>query len=147
MWEIQLFKLNFDDREVKAVADVVSSGWLSMGEKIAEFENNFGEFLGHEAHCLAVSNCTAALHMALLALEVGEGSEVIIPSLTFVADINVVNLVGATPILADATSLNDWNISVNSIEQQITDRTKAVIIVQYAGYPCKDIEAISQLLY
>ena len=145
MWDIQLFKLNFDDLEVKAVSDVVAGGWLSMGEKIISFEENFGDFLGDGAHCKAVANGTAALHMALLALEVGRGDEVIIPSLTFVADVNVVNLVGAKPILADATSLSDWNMSLESIEKQITERTKALIVVHYAGYPCRDIVAISQL--
>ena len=145
MWDIQLFKLNFDDLEVKAVSDVVAGGWLSMGEKIISFEESFGDFLGEGAHCKAVANGTAALHMALLALEVGRGDEVIIPSLTFVADVNVVNLVGATPKLADATSLHDWNMSLESVEKQITEKTKAVIVVHYAGYPCRDIMAISQL--
>jgi dTDP-4-amino-4,6-dideoxygalactose transaminase len=144
-WDIQLFKLNFDDLEVKAVSDVVAGGWLSMGEKIISFEESFGTFLGEGVHCKAVANGTAALHMALLALEVGRGDEVIIPSLTFVADVNVVNLVGAKPKLADATTLNDWNMSLASVEQQITEKTKAVIIVHYAGYPCRDITAISQL--
>ena len=145
MWDIQLFKLNFDGREISAVSDVVAGGWLSMGEKILSFETDFGSFLGEGAHCRAVANGTAALHMALLALEVGRGDEVIIPSLTFVADVNVVNLVGATPKLADATSLDDWNMSLESVEKQITENTKAVIVVHYAGYPCRDIMAISQL--
>lgn len=145
MWRIQLFKLNFDRREIDAVSEVVAGGWLSMGEKILRFETDFGSFLGEGAHCRAVANGTAALHMALLALEVGRGDEVIIPSLTFVADVNVVNLVGATPKLADATSLDDWNMSLESVEKQITENTKAVIVVHYAGYPCRDITAISQL--
>ena len=145
MWNIQLFKLNFDHLEVKAVSDVVAGGWLSMGEEINKFETAFGAFLGDGAYCKAVSNGTAALHMALLALDVGSGDEVIIPSLTFVADVNVVILVGARPILADATSLDDWNMSLESVEQQITEETKAVIVVHYAGYPCRDIMAISQL--
>lgn len=145
MWDIQLFKTNFDDLEVKAASDVVASGWLSMGEKVTSFEESFGDFLGDEVHCKAVSSCTAALHMALLALEVGKGDEVIIPSLTFVANVNTVDLVGAIPKLADVNSLYDWNMSLESVEQQITERTKAVIVVHYAGYPCRDIEAISQL--
>jgi len=70
MWDIQLFKLNFDGREISAVSDVVAGGWLSMGEKISSFETDFGSFLGEGAHCRAVANGTAALHMALLALEV-----------------------------------------------------------------------------
>ena len=145
MWDIQLFKLNFDDLEVKAVSDVVAGGWLSMGEKIISFEESFKNFLGDGVKCKAVSNGTAALHMALLALEVGRGDEVIIPSLTFVANVNTVNLVGATPKLADAVSLDDWNMSLESLEQQITKKTKAVIVVHYAGYPCSDIKAISDL--
>ena len=145
MWDIQLFKLNFDDREISAAADVVAGGWLSMGEKIASFEESFGNFLGNGAHCKAVANGTAALHMALLALDVKPGDEVIIPSITFVADANVVKLVGANPILADATSLNDWNMSADSIKDLITEKTKAVILVHYAGYPCQDIKAISEL--
>ena len=87
MWDIQLFKLNFDHREVDAAAAVVAGGWLSMGDEIKKFETNFGAFLGEGTQCNAVSNGTAALHMALLALDVGPGDEVIIPSLTFVADV------------------------------------------------------------
>ena len=144
MWNIQLFKLNFDEKEAKAVSDVVESGWLSMGDQTIAFEDNFSKFLGNNVYCKAVSNGTAALHMALLALDVGEGDEVIIPSLTFVADINVVKLVGASPVLADARNLDDWNMSLETIKEKVTNKTKAIIIVHYAGYPCKDILAISK---
>lgn len=144
MWNIQLFKLNFNELETAAVSRVVAGGWLSMGEETISFEESFGSFLGKDVYCKAVSNGTAALHMALLALDVGPGDEVIIPSLTFVADINVVNLVGATPILADSRDLDDWNMSLDGIKQKVTDKTKALIVVHYAGYPCKDIEAISE---
>ena len=145
MWDIQLFKLNFDEREAEAASSVVNSGWLSMGDRINKFEKEFESFLGEGTHCKAVSNGTAALHMALLALDISPGDEVIIPSLTFVADANVVNLVGAKPVLADATSLNDWNMSISSIEEKISTKTKAIIVVHYAGYPIKDIEKISDL--
>ncbi|MBU1628145.1 DegT/DnrJ/EryC1/StrS family aminotransferase [bacterium] len=144
MWKIQLFKLNYDDREVHAVADVVKSGWITMGEKTIGFEKRFGEFLGGEIKCTAVSSGTAALHMALLALGVGTNDEVIIPSLTFVADINVVKMVGAVPVLADSTSFEDWNINPDDIERKITDKTKAVIVVHYAGYPC-NMDAIKEI--
>lgn len=136
MWKVQLFKLNFDNRERDAVASVVEGGWLTMGEQIAGFESAFSAFLGDSAGCLAVANGTAALHMALLALGVGPGDEVVIPALTFVADANSVKLTGATPVLADCSSLDDWNMSAATIEKAITPRTKAVIIVHYAGYPC-----------
>src|SRR5690606_26518362 len=107
MWKVQLFKLNYDAREAEAVASVIQSGWLTMGERTSTFENEFGAFLGGDVKAAAVSNGTAALHLALLALGIGHGDEVIIPGLTFVADINTVLLVGATPVLADCTSLED----------------------------------------
>ena len=76
MWDIQLFKLNFDNREEEAVAKVVSDGWLSMGKKILDFESSFEDMLAEQSNCSAVTNCTAALHLALLALNVKKGDEV-----------------------------------------------------------------------
>ena len=144
MWKVQLFKLNYDERESKAVADVLDSGWITMGERTQAFERIFGGFLGHGAMATAVSNGTAALHMALLALGVGPGDEVIVPALAFVADISTVRLVGASPVLADCTSLDDWNINPDDIARKITPKTKAVMIVHYGGYPC-DMAAITKL--
>lgn len=136
MWSIQLFKLDYDDRELTAATEVVACGWLSMGERIAEFENQFSEIIGSDIKSTAVSSGTAALHLALLALDIKEGDEVIVPALTFVADANVVKLLGAQPISADCGSYDNWNITAESIEKCITDRTKAVIVVHFAGYPC-----------
>lgn len=144
MWKVQLFKLNFDHRERDAAAAVVEGGWLTMGEQISGFESAFASFLGSNVTCVAVANCTAALHMALLALGTEAGDEVVIPALTFVAAANAVKLTGATPILADCTSLDNWNISAASIERVLTSRTKAIIVVHYAGYPC-DMPAIVEL--
>lgn len=144
MWKVQLFKLNYDEAEPKAVEEVVRSGWITMGEKTKEFEGRFAEFLGKDAKVAAVSNGTAALHLALLALGIGAGDEVIIPSLTFVADINTVLLVGAKPVLADCRSLTDWNMDPADIERKITPNTKAVMIVHYAGFPC-DMDAIADI--
>lgn len=144
MWKVQLFKLNFDGREANAVSKVVKDGWLTMGEKISQFESAFAEYLGDGAHCVAVSNGTAALHMALLALEINAGDEVVIPALTFVADANSVRMVSAKPVLADCHSLDDWNVSAETIEKCITPKTKAVMIVHYAGFPC-DMPAIRKL--
>ena len=137
MWKVQLFKLNYDSRELDAVAQVLKSGWLTMGEQTSLFESSFSSFIGNGVNSLAVSNCTAALHMALLSSGVGVGDEVIIPGLTFVADANVVKLCGAKPILADAESLNNWNVSAQTIEKCVTPKTKAVIVVHFAGYPCE----------
>jgi len=144
MWKVQLFKLNYDEREVEAVKGVVESGWITMGERTREFENRFEQFLGENSFATALSSATASLHIALLSLGIGINDEVIIPALTFVADINVVRGVGATPKLADCDSYNNWNISAKTIEEQITDRTKGVIIVHFAGYPC-DMDSIVKL--
>ncbi len=142
MWKVQLFKLNYDEREPQAVKEVVEGGWITMGEKTKEFEAKFSE--AHDGlKCIAVSSATAALHMALLALKLEKGDEVIIPALTFVADINVVRMVGATPVLADCESYEDWNISARTIEQSMSPRTKAVIVVHFAGYPAQMDDIVS----
>lgn len=142
MWKVQLFKLNYDERESKAVQNIINSGWITMGEKTKEFEYNFSSMLGNNVNCVAVSSATAALHISLLSLNIKEGDEVIIPALTFVADINVVSIVGATPILADCENYQDWNISAATIDKVITSRTKAVILVHFAGYPCQMDEIV-----
>ena len=104
MWDIQLFKLNFDQQEKIAVQDVIESEWLTMGEKTIAFEQKFEEYISHNVSCSAVSSCTAALHLSLLGLDIGPGDEVIVPGLTFVASANVVKLVGAKPVLSDCES-------------------------------------------
>jgi dTDP-4-amino-4,6-dideoxygalactose transaminase len=149
MWKVPLFELNFDDAEAQAVQGVIDSQWLTMGEQIKQFEDDFSGFLGADQHSnavysTAVSSCTAALHMALLAADVKPGDEVIIPALTFIADMNVVSMVGASPVLADCAALDDWNVSAETLQQQITDKTKAMIIVHFAGYPCQ-MDAIVDL--
>lgn len=141
MWNIQLFKLNFNHLEKKAVNEVMDSEWLTMGDRTIKFESEFQDYLSNNVKCSAVSSCTAALHLALLALDVRDGDEVVVPGLTFVASANVVKLVGAKPILADCESMDNWNMSVNTIKKCISSKTKAVIIVHYAGYPC-DIKGI-----
>lgn len=143
-WKVQLFRLNFDESEAVAVSEVITSGWLTMGERTVAFEQEFGAFLGEDAKAAAVSNGTAALHLALLALGVGDGDEVIVPAQTFVADINAVMLTGARPVMADCKSFDDWNMSVEDIERKITPRTKCVMIVHYAGVPC-DMDALVEL--
>ena len=95
MWDVQLFELNYGPEEGEAVSEVIDSGWITMGPKTIKFEQEFEGMLGG-GKCVAVSSCTAALHMALLALEVGPGDEVILPALNFIAGANCVRLVGAT---------------------------------------------------
>ena len=142
MWKVQLFQLNYNQKEPQVVKDVVDSGWITMGERTKKFEESFSEMIGEGVHSVALSSATAALHISLLALGIKEGDEVIIPALTFVADINVVRMVGATPVLADCSDFNDWNMSAETIAKQITKKTKAVIIVHFAGYPCQMDEIV-----
>lgn len=144
MWKVPLFELNFDDQESHAVQQVIASRWLTMGDRIKSFESEFSQLIDNSVYATAVSSCTAALHMALLALDIKPGDEVIIPALTFVADINAVVMTGATPVVADSESFDDWNISCRSIQSRITNKTKAVIVVHFAGYPC-EMDAITRL--
>ena len=144
MWKVQLFELNYDQREEQAVEQVLKSRWITMGERTRTFEEAFGEYHGSPHLPTAVANCTAALHMALLALDIGPGDEVIISGLTFIADANVVMMVGARPVLADVTSMDDWNVSAETIAAKITPRTKAVLLVHFGGVPC-EMEPIIQL--
>jgi dTDP-4-amino-4,6-dideoxygalactose transaminase len=140
-WKIQLHKINYDEREYQAVKEVLDSGWLTISQKTFDFEAAFSVFLGHESQCLAVSSATAALHMALLALGIGKDDEVITPSLTFIADQNVTEMIGAKNVLADITSHEDWSMDPADIEGRITPKTKALMIVHYAGFAC-DMERI-----
>lgn len=144
MWKVQLFKLNYDNKEIEAVTEVLESAWITMGQKTRDFETGFSSFLGHDSKCLAVSNGTAALHLALLALDIKAGDEVITPGLTFIADQNVVTMVGATNVLSDITSRDDWSMDPADIERKITDKTKAVLVVHYAGFAC-DMDAICDI--
>ena len=137
MWKVPLFRLNYDNREIYSSSQVIKSGWLTMGEQVEAFEAAFAAYLGPpDVFCTAVSSGTAALHLALLASGIGPGHEVILPALTFVADANVVEISGAKPILADCASLDNWNVSVATLANRITPRTRAVLVVHYAGYPC-----------
>lgn len=141
-WKIPLFDTDFGPEEVHEVSKVIESGWLTMGEKVEEFERQFAKFIGVR-HAIAVSSCTAALHLSCLALGLGLGDEVICPSLTFVATANCIKYVGAKPIFADIENLNEWLISLRTIKSVITDRTKAICVVHYAGYPC-EMDAICE---
>jgi dTDP-4-amino-4,6-dideoxygalactose transaminase len=141
MWQVQLFKLNYDDQELQAVKEVLDSAWLTMGQKTLDFESAFADFLGYNSQCLAVSNGTAALHLALLACGIQSGDEVITPSLTFIADQNVTLFVGGTNVLADIASIDDWSMDPQEIEARITPKTRVVMVVHYAGYAC-DMEKI-----
>lgn len=133
MKNIPLFDLNFGKEEEEAVIEVLRSKWISMGPKTKEFEDEYAR-LHHSKYAVAVTNCTAALHLALRVCGVGVGDEVIVPSLTFVATASAVRMIGATPVFADVVSLDDWTISPEDIKQKITKKTKAVIPMHFGGH-------------
>jgi dTDP-4-amino-4,6-dideoxygalactose transaminase len=134
-WEVPLFDLQFDAAEEEAVLAVLRSGWLTQGERVAQFERAFAERMGSRFAC-AVSSCTAGLHLAAHALGLGPGDEVILPSLTFVATANTIVQTGATPVFADVESWDRPLLDTADVERKLTPRTRAVVAVHYAGHPC-----------
>jgi len=120
--------------EAAYVSECVRSGWVSsLGKYIPEFEMRFADFCGVR-HGIAVSNGTAALHLALVALGIGPGDEVIVPTLTFIATANAVHYTGATPVFADSEA-ETWNLDPQDVARRITPRTRAIIPVHIYGHP------------
>jgi len=139
-YKIPLFKLNYDEQEETAVIETLRSKWISIGPKCEELEATFSQILGG-GPAVSTTNCTASLHLAMKALGIGKGDEVIVPSLSFAATVNAVLYVGAIPVFADIKSPEDLNIDPTEIEKKITRKTKAIIVMHYAGFPC-DIDEI-----
>jgi dTDP-4-amino-4,6-dideoxygalactose transaminase len=142
-WRVPLADLDYGPAEEAALLAVLRSRWLTMGEVTQEFEKEFAAFVGAR-QALAVTNATVALHLACLALGIGPGDEVIVPSLTFVATANAVLYTGAQVRFAEILGPQELNISPEAIEREITPRTRAIIVMHYGGYPCQ-MEAILQI--
>jgi dTDP-4-amino-4,6-dideoxygalactose transaminase len=132
--QVPVFDLRLDEDDVQAVLDVLRSGWLTLGPRTAEFERAFADHLGAR-HAVAVSSCTAALHLAYLAAGIGPGDEVIVPAMTFAATAAAVVYCGATPVFAEIG--DDLALDPEDVARRITDRTKAVCVVHFAGYPAR----------
>lgn len=141
--ELPLFDLRLEPQDLDAVAETLRSGWLTLGPRTAAFEEAFAAHLG-VAHAIAVSSCTAALHLAYLAAGVGPGDEVIVPSFTFAATANAVIYCGATPVFAEIVSREQPMLDVEDVAARITPRTKAVCVVHYAGYAAA-VDRLKQL--
>lgn len=143
MYKIPLFDLNYDKEEEEAILKTIRSKWISMGPNVKQLEEKFARRLNAK-HTVAVSNCTAALHLALKILEIKEGDVVIVPSLTFVATINAIRYTNANPVFADITSYEDFSIDPADIEKKITPKTKVIIIMHYGGFSC-DMDKIMEI--
>lgn len=134
-WRIPLSDIDLSEREEQAVLDVIRSRWLTMGSVTQQFEKEFADYV-RAKHAIAVTNATAALHLACVAAGLGPGDEVVLPSLTFVATANAVRYTGAIPVFADIESEDCLNISPRAIEACLTPRTRAILVMHYGGYAC-----------
>ena len=142
---IPLAKPDIGEEEINLVVETMKSGWLTTGPKVTEFETLLSGYLKYdtEIYSLGLNSCTSALYLALLALGIKEGDEVIVPTWTFAATAQVVDWIGAKVVLCDIEE-DSLNIDVKKAEKLITNKTKAIIPVHIAGYPC-DMEAISNV--
>jgi dTDP-4-amino-4,6-dideoxygalactose transaminase len=129
------------EEEIAEVADALRSGWITTGPRVKAFELAFAEYIG-VSHAIAVSSCTAALHIALAAHDIGPGDEVIMPTLTFCSTANVVVHLGAKPVLVDVG--DGFNVTAETIEAAMTPRTRAIVPVHFAGQPC-ELDAVVAL--
>ncbi|MDP3669396.1 MAG: DegT/DnrJ/EryC1/StrS family aminotransferase [Telluria sp.] len=131
------------EEEIAEVIDCMRSGWVTTGPRSKQFEHEFGAYLGGQTQAIAVNSATAGLHLALEALGIGPGDEVIVPTLTFTATAEVVRYLGADPVLVDVDP-HTLNIDVAAIARAIGPRTRAIVPVHYAGLAC-DMDAILEL--
>lgn len=136
-------KPNFSEEEIEAVTKVMRSGWIGMGNEVQAFENEIAAFTGAK-HVISVDSCTSALFLSLLASGVGEGDEVIIPSLTWCSTANAAIYCGATPVFCDIDE-HTLCLTVEDVLKQLTPKTKALMVVHYGGFAL-DVEEIKRRL-
>lgn len=143
MFKIPVYKPTLSGNEKKYVNECLDSSWISSrGKFVSEFEQHFAKFVdANYASC--VSNGTVALHLALLALGIGQGDEVIVPTFTYVASVNAIAYTGATPVFVDSLT-NTWQMDPLDVQKKITPKTKAIMAVHLYGHPC-EMDAISKI--
>lgn len=134
----------FGDEEAQALVSALKSGWVSQGPKVAAFEQKFAEYVGSK-YAVALSSCTTALHLAMLTSSIGEGDEVLCPSLSFIATANCIRYVGAQPVFVDIDPVT-YNLDPHRAEEAITPRTRAILAVHQVGLPAamKELAAIAE---
>jgi perosamine synthetase len=133
--KIPIYQPSLTGNEKKYVIDCLESTWISSkGKYLSLFENSFSEFIGVK-HAAAVSNGTVALHVALLALGVGPGDEVIVPTLTYISSVNAIKYTGATPVFVDSLA-DTWQMDPADVSAKISEKTKAIMVVHLYGHPC-----------
>jgi dTDP-4-amino-4,6-dideoxygalactose transaminase len=137
MKKIPVAKPYLDAQDAQAAYDTILTGWVTQGAKVAEFEEKFAHYVGAK-YAVAVSSCTAALHLAMIVTGTGKGDEVICPSLSYIATANSIRYVGAKPVFAEVDTY--YNLDIRDVQNRITSRTKAVLMVHQMGMPA-DITA------
>ena len=142
-YKIPIYQPDLSGNEKKYVLDCLDSTWISSkGKYISLFENSFSEFLGVK-HAATVSNGTVALHLALLALGIGKGDEVIVPTLTYISSVNAITYTGATPVFVDSLA-DTWQMDPADVSSKITEKTKAIMVVHLYGHPC-DMDSLTAI--
>jgi len=139
---IPIAKPYLTKKEAKAAYDTILTGWITQGPRVAEFEQKFAAYTGAK-YAVAVSNCTTALHLAMIVAGVGPGDEVICPSMSYIATANAIKYVGAKPVFAEINPAN-YNLDLQDTAKKITDKTKAILLVHQIGMPA-DIDAFKEL--
>jgi perosamine synthetase len=143
MNRIPIYQPDLDGNEKKYVIECLDSSWISSrGRFVSEFERRFAQRIGI-SHAISVCNGTVALHLALVALGVGAGDEVIVPTLTYIASVNAITYTGATPVFCDSLA-STWQMDPEDIRRRITPRTRAIMAVHLYGHPC-DMAAICSI--
>jgi len=144
-WIVPLTDVQISEEDVAAYLAVLEQGWLTMGPRTREFELAFAERFG-KRHAVAVSSGTAALHLALLAAGIGEGDEVLVPAMTFVAGAAAVRYCGARPVLIEPCGPDDLNLDPDDAARHIGPRTRAILATHWLGYAC-DLAALERLCH
>jgi len=139
---IPIAKPYLTKKEAKAAYNTILTGWITQGPRVAEFEQKFAAYTGAK-YAVAVSNCTTALHLAMIVAGVGPDDEVICPSMSYIATANAIKYVGAKPVFAEINPAN-YNLDVEDTAKKITDKTKAILLVHQIGMPA-DIDAFKDL--
>ena len=144
-FNIPISKPDLLKQDILEIKKCFDSTWISSKSPwVKKFEESFAKKVSETKYSASVNSGTSAIFLALKSLGIGPGDEVILPTLTMIATINAVTWVGATPVLVDSTSYNDWNIDPEKIEKKITNKTKAIIPVHLYGYPC-DMDKINKI--
>src|SRR5688572_26744970 len=140
--KIPVAKPYLGKEEAQNAYDTILTNWVTQGPRVQEFEEKFASYVGTK-YAVALSNCTTALHLAMIVAGIKEGDEVICPSMSYIATANSIKYVGATPVFAEVNPIT-YNLDIEHVRQLITSKTKAILIVHQIGLPA-DIDAFTEL--